>query len=104
MKAQKLNSNGSAVNTSWHGQVITTTVESLTEAYGEPSALGDTGDKVQYEWDMELQDGTVFTIYDWKEYREYSKNDYIEFHIGAHKSIDAIKEMKALKLRLGHLV
>jgi len=100
MKAQKLPENVHADGTSWHGHAITTTVNNLIENFGEPSMLGDTEDKVQYEWDMELQDGTVFTIYDWKEYRDYSKNDFIEFHIGAHDSRDAIKAMRALKLNI----
>jgi hypothetical protein len=33
---------------------------------------------------METESGKVFTIYDWKEYRRYSKDTTIEWHIGAH--------------------
>ena len=32
----------------------------------------------------ELSNGDVFTIYDWKEYREYSREAMIEWHIGGY--------------------
>tara|TARA_R100000908_G_C3745284_1_gene140779 strand:- start:1412 stop:1723 length:312 start_codon:yes stop_codon:yes gene_type:complete len=101
MNAEKLHSpNTLTEGTSFHGQTIYTSVEALTTAYGEPSNYGDPDDKVQYEWDMELQDGTVFTIYDWKEYRCYEESATIEFHIGAKRGLDAIKALKSLKQKL----
>ena len=63
---------------------ITTTVKALTEALGEPQYAYNTGDdKVNFEWDCETENGAVFTIYDWKEYRSLNENEPIEFHIGA---------------------
>ena len=53
---------------------------------------------------MELQDGTIFTIYDWKEYRSYRESDLIEFHIGAKNGMDAIKAKNSLNLRLGNII
>ena len=102
MEARKLSSPDTlTIGTSFHGQTIHTSVEALTEAYGEPHNYGDPDDKVQYEWDMELHDGTVFTIYDWKEYRCYEESATIEFHIGAKRGLDAIKALKSLKQKLG---
>tara|TARA_Y100000389_G_scaffold94442_1_gene91077 strand:+ start:3578 stop:3889 length:312 start_codon:yes stop_codon:yes gene_type:complete len=102
MEARKLHSPDTFTEgTSFHGQTIYTSVEALTEAYGEPHNYGDPDDKVQYAWDMELQDRTVFTIYDWKEYRCYEENATIEFHIGAKNSLGAIKALKSLKQKLG---
>lgn len=86
--------------TSFHGQTFRATVNEIARVCGEPTEYGDPGDKVQYEWDMETEDGTVFTIYDWKEYRHYSKDATIEWHIGAHSGAQAhaglVELMKAL--------
>lgn len=87
----------STVNgTSFHGQTVYATVNDLTKICGDPYC-GDIEDKVQYEWIMETSDGIPFTIYDWKEYRQYSKEDVIEWHIGGHRGLDAIKGMKELQ-------
>jgi len=45
---------------------FTTTYEKLVQTFGEPSYEG--GDKTTCEWHLEFEDGTVATIYDWKEY------------------------------------
>ena len=73
----------SPVGTSFHDTVINTTVNKLIKAIGKPymhKNLGD--DKVNFEWRMELEDGTVFTVYDYKEYRKLDLDELIEFHIG----------------------
>jgi len=71
--------------TSFFGHEVYTTVNDLIKVCGEPSYDGNDGqDKVNFEWNMELENGDVFTIYDWKEYRSISKNEPIEFHIGGH--------------------
>jgi hypothetical protein len=71
--------------TSFHNYTVTTTIDKLTELFGEAMEIfTDIDDKVQYEWVLETSEGTVFTIYDWKEYRELSMFETIEFHIGSH--------------------
>jgi len=73
----------SPVGTSFHDTVINTTVNKLIKAIGKPymhKNLGD--DKINFEWRMELEDGTVFTVYDYKEYRKLDLDELIEFHIG----------------------
>jgi hypothetical protein len=76
--------NKSMNGTSFHGATITATLADLKIILGEPSNTGDSNDKVQNEWDLELEDGTVFTVYDWKEYRNYGDKDTIEWHIGGN--------------------
>jgi hypothetical protein len=75
----------SANDTSFHNDVIRTTVNSLVKALGEPRWEDNSGDdKVNFEWNCETEDGDVFTIYDWKEYRTIGLNEQIEFHLGGH--------------------
>lgn len=74
--------NKSLDGTSFHGNTITATVAYLMNVLGAPDCTGDSNDKVQNEWELELQDGTVFSVYDWKEYRRYTDTEEIEWHIG----------------------
>jgi hypothetical protein len=82
--------------TSFHGVTIRATVEQLTNAFGEPDDNNTGEDKVNFVWDMETEEGKVFTIYDWKEYRKISDTEVIEWHIGANSkmvSLDAKDEI-----------
>ena len=85
--------------TSFHHVTIRATVEQLTKAFGEPSDDSNTGeDKVNFEWEMETEDGEVFTIYDWKEYRMIDVDEYVIWHIGAmNKSVCNTAEDEILK-------
>ena len=89
----------SADGTSFHGTTIRATVNQLISAFGEPSDDSNTGeDKVNFEWDMETEDGEVFTIYDWKEYRMIDVDEYVVWHIGAmNKSVCNTAEDEILK-------
>ena len=70
--------------TSFFGTTIRATVNQLISAFGEPSDDSNTGeDKVNFEWDMETEEGEVFTIYDWKEGRPLRLDEYVVWHIGA---------------------
>ena len=85
-------------NTSFHGVVIRATINQLISAFGEPTIHDNTGeDKVNYEWDMETDEGEVFTIYDWKYYRPLSSDEFVTWHIGAKSkavSYDAENEIR----------
>jgi hypothetical protein len=86
--------NQSPVGTSFHDTVINTTVNKLIKAIGKPymhKNLGD--DKINFEWRMELEDGTVFTVYDYKEYRKIDLDELIEFHIGGFNAHDTEKAL-----------
>ena len=74
--------NKSLDGTSFHGNTITATLADLMNVLGAPDCTGDSNDKVQNEWELELEDGTVFSVYDWKEYRRYTDTTEIEWHIG----------------------
>ena len=77
--------NKSTGGTSFHDTTIGTTVHTLRKLLGEPICEDNTGeDKVNFEWEMETNDGDVFTVYDWKEYKALDEHEIIEFHIGGH--------------------
>ena len=90
-------SNQSISGTSFHNSTITATVNELIAAIGEPQYQSNDGqDKVNFEWDCETEDGDVFTIYDWKEYRPLDENEVIEWHVGGHSgkvTDQAVQEM-----------
>lgn len=74
--------------TSFHGVVIRATVEQLKNALGDPSMAWNTGDdKVNFEWEMETDEGEVFTIYDWKEYRPIGLDEMVNWHIGSKSKL-----------------
>jgi len=70
--------------TSFHGVTIRASVDQLTKAFGDPTIVDNTGeDKVNYEWDMETDEGEVFCIYDWKYYRPLRSDESVEWNIGS---------------------
>lgn len=83
--------------TSFHNIELKASPRDLIEAYGQPTYLDNTGsDKINFEWEMETDDGRAFNIYDWKEYRELELDEQIDWHIGAldkATSIDALNEI-----------
>lgn len=70
---------------------ILTTYDKLVKVFGEPDFLSKDGDKVTCEWDIQFSDGTIATIYDWKEY-ETPLHIY-DWHIGG-KSSDAVDRVR----------
>ena len=89
--------------TSFHGQVIYASVEELKAVLGEQTYTSDITDKVQNEWVCETSEGFVITVYDWKEYRSYTDEDVIEWHIGAKGSMHAITGRDELQAELDKL-
>jgi hypothetical protein len=73
----------SVSGTSFHDTTIKFPVSILTEILGKPHYSGNDGnDKTNFEWQMETDNGDVFTVYDWKEYRPLNESEIIEWHIG----------------------
>lgn len=71
--------------TSFHNHTFKASKSQLMEAIGKPDWVDETPeDKTQNEWICETDDGDVFAIYDWKEYRVYGDDEMIEWHIGGH--------------------
>tara|TARA_R110002051_G_scaffold192560_1_gene261070 strand:+ start:1013 stop:1423 length:411 start_codon:yes stop_codon:yes gene_type:complete len=87
MKATKQLGNG----TSFHGVTIRTRpidLISLAKKLGADFQECNTGeDKCNFDFEFETSKGDVFTIYDWKEYRELAEDENVSFHIGAENRI-----------------
>ena len=87
----------SADGTSFHNHTFSATVGGLRKALGEPYCEQNDGeDKVNFEWIMETEDGTVFTVYDWKEYRQLDENEDIEWHIGGRSGLTTGKALSEI--------
>lgn len=86
-----------ANGTSHHGHIFRASKSDLERVFGPPHYEGDPEDKVQAEWIFETQQGDVFTIYDWKEYRHYSSHDVLEWHIGAHTAQTALCALQEIE-------
>lgn len=71
--------------TSYKGMIVDTTYFDLVEAFGDPTFDEPSGDnKVQKEWVFRGEDGSVFTIYDWKTYDEEITMTQLEvWHVGS---------------------
>ena len=75
--------------TSFHSTVIHATVSQLRQILGQPVyECNDSGDKVNFEWEMETDGGAPFTVYDWKEYRRIADDEEIEWHIGGQRLVE----------------
>ena len=61
---------------------IKTSYNRLVETFGEPIRFAGENEKVQAEWAIKFTDGTLATIYDWKE--DKSIYEVREWHIGGH--------------------
>ena len=55
------------------------------------------GDKTNFEFELELEDGTPFTIYDWKEGDWVDEDTILYYHIGARTAEDSHKVLAVLK-------
>lgn len=79
-------SNLSASGTSFHGDTIRTTLNSIRKAF--PDAIDDGGDggyKCHHRFIFEMDNGEVVTLYDWKE-GPISNDTVIDWHIGGHSA------------------
>jgi len=82
-----------AIGSSFHHDVVFATPNELKYVLGEPTWGNIDGtlsleelneNKVNIEWYMEMPDGNIFTVYDYKEYRVLHPNEQVEWHIGGH--------------------
>lgn len=97
MKQTSKSQNGS----SYHGTCVTTSVEVMKRIAGLPFEENNCGeDKVNMEWVLETDDGDVFTIYDWKEYRPLNLHDVITWHIGGHSKTITEKALSEINKEL----
>lgn len=72
--------------------------DELVACFGEPTSEGD-GYKVDAEWELKFADGTVATIYNWKNGHNYLGEDGLppecitNWHIGG-KTARAVERVK----------
>jgi hypothetical protein len=103
MKFKVRESSGAPINaggTSLIGQ-INTTYKRLVEVFGYP----DNGDgyKTDAEWTLWFEDGTIATIYNYKDGKNYKGSDGLkvkditDWHIGGHSPIAEKRVKDALK-------
>jgi hypothetical protein len=86
---------------SFHGQTITTTVNKLIKAIGEPMYVDNSGEeKSNYDFSFMVQDFEAF-VYDWKEYRRIGPNELIDFHIGTDTPMQSLIAKEELEQLLG---
>ena len=90
----------SIFGTSFHFITIIASVEQLKKILGEPFK-GTDGD--HYRWNMETDDGNVFTIYDWAYIRPLEETEMIEWHIGASNEMNALKGKLEIKTSINNL-
>lgn len=83
--------------TSFHNVTFPASVNELIQMIGQPRYCANTGDdKTNFEWVCELENGEVFTIYDWKYYRPVSRDEKIDWHIGAKSAITTLTAAQCL--------
>jgi hypothetical protein len=85
--------------TSYHGDFIKASFFQLTHLFGLPS-INSCEPKVNYEWELQSEDGISFTLYDWKYYRPLLIEEAIEWNIGT----DIKEHSKIIKERLDNLL
>jgi hypothetical protein len=74
---------------------IDTTYQELVEIFGLPCSEKDS-EKTKASWCFEFEDGTIATIYDYKD--EHDKvEDVTDWHVGGHNDEAYLKILKILE-------
>ena len=90
----------SIIGTRFDEHTFKSTPNQLTEILGKPSRIENNGeDKTNIEWHMELEEGDVFTIYDWKSNCVLDMDKRITWCIGAHELLIASKALAEIETR-----
>lgn len=106
MKFQN-NLNVEVDGTCLQGEMVDVSYAMLVEAFGEPTCDGDEY-KVQKEWMLQFEDGTVATIYDWKWSEAYNGRGrgkhytkVTDWHVGGRnrKAVLRVNEVLAEKFK-----
>jgi len=94
----------SANGTSFHNTTFRASVAAVRQILGQPQCEQNDGrDKCNFDWTMETEDGTIFTVYDWKEYRPLEENEMIEWHVGGRSGADTEKALNEIAEALNSL-
>ena len=89
--------NSDRVNmTSFWDETIYTCATDICNKLGVKITCYD-GDKTNFEFELETEDGIAFTLYDWKEGDWVTKDTRLHYHIGAHNEEESRKVLKAIR-------
>lgn len=91
--------NSDFTETGYYGNFIEASFFDLVHLFGLPS-INNGEDKVNYEWELQTEDGIPFTLYDWKYYRPLLIEEPIIWHIGA----DSREHSKIIQQKLDTLL
>ena len=90
--------------TSFFGHTFHASVRNIKALLGNPQLVDNSGDdKVNFNWIAETENGTLFTIYDWKEYRSITETEIIQWHIGGFSAIDTMEALDEITVALNNL-
>tara|TARA_R110000823_G_C15931034_1_gene499505 strand:- start:45 stop:356 length:312 start_codon:yes stop_codon:yes gene_type:complete len=85
---------------SFHDVTIRTTPKKLIKLFQyfglEYWEQNDGSDKVNFDFEATLDDGTYFSLYDWKIYEPLDLNSKYEFHIGGESPSSTLKAKQTL--------
>ena len=95
MKILPISDSKNVGGTSFHGDTILASCNDIRSKLDIDVACYG-GDKTNFEFELELEDGTPFTIYDWKEGDWVDEDTTLYYHIGARTSEDSKKALQAL--------
>ena len=89
--------NSDRVNmTSFWGDTICTCATDICNKLGvKITCYG--GDKTNFEFELETEDGIAFTLYDWKEGDWVTKDTRLHYHIGARSADESKKALENIK-------
>lgn len=102
MKYQTHNETNVDTNMSHLQGYIKADYEELVDAFGLPMADGYDGYKVDAEWHVAFVDGTVASIYNWKNGKNYmgpsglDLEDIREWHVGGFSKITLFRVAEVL--------
>ena len=90
--------------TSFYNSTFNATPADLRKLFGEPQWECNSGDdKANFIWYMETSKETVFTVYDWKEYRSLREDQTIEWHIGGNNRRDTEEALEEITETLNNI-
>ena len=95
------NINTGTTGTSGKGSFICE-FKTLVKVLGQP-LKGSDDFKTQAEWDIIYKDGTITTIYDWKQGEEgIEPKDVVEWNVGGNEETKSLEHLKDLFISKGY--
>lgn len=85
----------STAGTSRMGELEDTSISDIEQVFGRPSLTGSTDGKSQAEWTIRFPDGTIATIYDYKQ--RVNVDDIRYWSIGGNNTMAVYYVKKAMK-------